>query len=91
MSEKARKAILAAVPEMKKVAWGGGFENNRVGVALAKEKGMTLTIPAKPEWAPTFEKLTSEVILPWWFDRVGAEGREAFKKHVAPITGHKVE
>ncbi len=91
LSEKARKAILAAVPEMKEVAWGGGYENNRVGVALAKEKGMTLTIPAKPEWSPAFEKLTSDVILPWWFDRVGAEGRKAFKMHVAPITGHKVE
>ena len=87
LSEKARKAILAAVPEMKKVAWDGGYENNQVGVALAKEKGMTVTIPAKPEWAPTFKQLTGEVIMPWWLERVGDEGREAFK--TARLADHR--
>ena len=88
LSDKARQGIVAAIPEMKKVAWDGGYWNNRTGVELAKQKGMTVTIPGKPEWQPTFQKLTNEVILPWWFKRVGAEGRAAFKKHIAPITGH---
>jgi TRAP-type C4-dicarboxylate transport system substrate-binding protein len=89
LSEGARQGILAAVPEMQKVAWDGGYQNNEEGVALAKQKGMTLTIPAKPEWEPTFKKITSEVILPWWFERVGKEGKEAFKKHISPVTGHE--
>ena len=91
LSDNARDALLAAGPEMKKVAWDGGYENNEVGVALAREKGMTVTIPAKPEWAPTFKQLTGEVIIPWWLERVGDEGREAFKTHISPITGHEVE
>lgn len=91
LSENAREAILAAAPEMHKVAWAGGHWNNVNGVALAREKGMTLTVPAKPEWIPEFERISAEVILPWWFERAGAEGKEAFKMHIAPITGHQVD
>ena len=91
LSENARQAILAAVPEMQKVAWAGGHWNNKHGVALAREKGMTVTIPAKPEWLPTFERISAEVVVPWWFERAGAEGKEAFKKYIAPITGHKID
>ena len=91
LSPAAQKGLISILPAMQKVAWDTGYENNSVGVNLAKEKGMTVTIPAKAEWDPLFKKLTKEVILPWWFDRVGPEGKEAFKTHIAPITGIKID
>jgi TRAP-type C4-dicarboxylate transport system substrate-binding protein len=74
-------------PELNELGWELGFENDRTGIDLAKEKGMKVTIPEKAEWQPTFEKIATETVLPWWIGRVGAPGRAAFNEHLAPIAG----
>jgi TRAP-type C4-dicarboxylate transport system substrate-binding protein len=91
LPEDLRQVVLDLGPELQELGWSLGMENDEDGIALAREKGMTLTIPAKAEWTPTFDKLAQDVILPWWIERVGPEGRDAFNQYLAPIAGFEAQ
>lgn len=85
-----QKALTDLGPELTDLGWRLGEENNQEGLALAREKGMTVEPVAKPEWQATLAKVSAEQIVPWWAGRAGAAGRDAFNQYLAPIAGFKV-
>ncbi len=85
-----RKVVDEIAPELEELAWNLGGENDKDGVELARQKGMKLTIPAKKEWEPVFDKLAKDVIIPGWVKKVGEPGREAFNKNLGPILGYTI-
>ena len=86
-----RKVLEDMAPELTDLGWALGEENNRVGVELGKKNGMKFIIPSKESWRPTLAKISKNEIIPWWIGRAGEEGKEAFNKYLAPITGFKAE
>lgn len=85
-----QKAVGDIGPELTELGWKLGEENNQEGLALAREKGMSVDPAAKAEWLPTLSKISAEQIVPWWAGRAGGAGREAFNHYLAPIAGFKV-
>lgn len=77
-------------PELTALGWQLGEENNQEGLALAREKGMTVDPAARGDWLPTLSKISAEQIVPWWAGRAGTAGRDAFNQHLAAIAGFKV-
>ena len=77
-------------PELTDLGWKLGEDNNQEGLALAREKGMTVDPVAKAGWPSVLTKISSEQIVPWWVGRAGPAAREAFNQYLAPITGVKV-
>lgn len=85
-----QKTLLDIGPELTNRGWDLGQENVDEGTKLAKEHGMTITVPGKPEWRQALSKISSENIVPWWSNRAGAQGKEAFNQIIAPIVGFRV-
>jgi TRAP-type C4-dicarboxylate transport system substrate-binding protein len=85
-----QKVLSDMSPELTDLGWKLGEENNQEGLALAREKGMTVDPAAKADWHSTLSKISAEQIVPWWAGRAGAAGRDAFNQYLAPIAGFKV-
>lgn len=85
-----QKVVQDIGPELTDMGWAMGQENVDAGLKLARENGMEIIIPGKPEWQDTLKQISAENIVPWWADRVGAQGKKAFNDVIAPIVGFKV-
>ena len=73
--------------EFTNVGWETGAANNEIGFAAGKKNGMTINVPANPELQADLLEISSNVIVPWWTERVGAEGEQKFYDIIGPIVG----
>ena len=86
LPEELRKVMEAIAPKFTERGWEAGEINNKVGIELAKAKGMTVT-DAKPEWLPTLKKIAQESVAAKWSKRVGPKVTKDFNDILGPICG----
>jgi len=85
-----QKTLLEIGPELTNRGWDLGQENVDEGTRLAKEHGMVITVPGRAEWHSALSKISAENIVPWWSNRAGSQGKDAFNQIIAPIVGFRV-
>ncbi len=85
-----QKTLLEIGPELTNRGWDLGQENVDEGTRLAKEHGMVITVPGRAEWHSALSKISAENIVPWWSNRAGPQGKDAFNQIIAPIVGFRV-
>jgi len=85
-----QKVLIDIGPELTRLGWDLGAENNQDGMALAKEKGMHIVV-TKPEWRSRFKEISQTKVLPKWVANVGEEGRVAFNQFLGPAVGFQVK
>ena len=64
--------------------------NDKEGLDYAKQNGMQVTVPAKPEWHQQLLQIGRENVAPAWAKRAGPEGVQAFNKYLAPAVGFTI-
>lgn len=87
---EAQQVLNDLADDLTNLGWDLGEENNQVGLDLARERGMSVREESPPEWQETLSRISAEDIVPWWADRVGPEGRQAFNDYLAPIAGFQI-
>lgn len=90
LSPDLQKVVLDIAPELTNMGWALGQENVDTGLALAREHKMTVHLPSQPEWRPALKSITTENILPWWAERTGKVGKDAFNEIIAPIVDIRI-
>jgi TRAP-type C4-dicarboxylate transport system substrate-binding protein len=80
----------ALLPRMREISWEVTTSDNDDNLKALKERGLTVNVPAKPEWIPECKRIAAEVVVPQWVERTGPEGREAFNEAIGPIVGFTV-
>lgn len=87
LPEDIQQILLDMQNEFTDVGWATGEANNEIGFTNGRKNGMTINVPADPQLQEQLLKVSSEVIVPWWFERVGAAGKAKFDEIIAPIVG----
>jgi TRAP-type C4-dicarboxylate transport system substrate-binding protein len=90
LSPDLQKAVTDIAPELTDMGWAMGQENVDTGLALAREHKMTIQLPSKPEWRPALKQISTDNIVPWWAERTGKVGKDAFNELIAPIVDIRV-
>lgn len=85
-----KKVIEDMQADLIKVGWEAGKVNDKDGIDVAINKGMTVTVPAKPEWKDQLAKAGREAVKQW-AGRVGPQGVADFNAVLAPIVGFKID
>lgn len=85
-----QKIVSDIAPELTDRGWAMGQENVDTGLASARKNNMTIKVPGPEEWQPTLRKISQEIIVPWWAQRAGKQGKAAFNEIIAPIVGFQV-
>ncbi len=85
-----QKVVTEIAPELTDRGWAMGQENVDNGLAAARKHNMTIKVPGPTEWQSTLTKISQENIVPWWAQRAGKQGKEAFNNIIAPIVGFNV-
>jgi TRAP-type C4-dicarboxylate transport system substrate-binding protein len=82
-----KKVIDDIAPTFTERGWQAGEINNKVGIDLAKAKGMTVVTELKEEWREPLKKIAKDVVLAKWAKRVGDKVTKDFNDILGPIAG----
>lgn len=86
-----RAAFEEILPRMREISWEVTSLDNEKNLEELASRGLTVNIPAKPEWIPEFKRIAQEVVVPQWAERAGPEGVAAFNQAIAPVVGFTVD
>jgi TRAP-type C4-dicarboxylate transport system substrate-binding protein len=81
-----RKVMEDIAPQFTARGWEAGEINNKVGIELARTKGMTVS-DVKEEWRAPLKKIAQEVVAAKWSKRVGPKVTKDFNDILGPISG----
>ena len=87
LSDKNKAVFDQLAKEIDEIGWSIGVKDTKAGLDQATAHGMTLVIPAKPEWQDPLQEVARTVVIPRWTQRSGAHSKELFNKVFAPVIG----
>jgi TRAP-type C4-dicarboxylate transport system substrate-binding protein len=85
-----KKVIEDMQADLTKVGWDAGKVNDKDGLEVAVKQGMTVTVPAKPEWKDGLAKAGREAVKQW-ASRVGQKGVSDFNEVLAKVVGFRID
>jgi len=84
-----KDVLTAMAPALTAKGWEAGDVNAKTGLDLAVEKGMAVTMSARPEWDGAIKDVAAQVAQRW-ARRSGAEVARAFNTVLSPMVGFTI-